>query len=90
MGDCQIWSVLPGDWRARSANQRITVADAIRVCTLHGAYAAHEETSKGSIAVGKLADFVMLADDPHTVKPDAIKDIHIVRTFVGGEATYSA
>ena len=72
------------------ANQRITVAEAIRVNTLHGAYAAHEETSKGSIAVGKLADFVMLADDPHTVKPDAIKDIRIVQTVVGGEPTYNA
>jgi predicted amidohydrolase YtcJ len=72
------------------ANQRITVAEAIRVNTLHGAYAAHEEASKGSIAVGKLADFVMLADDPHTVKPDAIKDIRIVQTVVGGETTYKA
>lgn len=72
------------------ANQRITVAEAIRVNTLHGAYAAHEEASKGSIAVGKLADFVMLADDPHTVRPDAIKDIRIVRTVVGGEPTYDA
>ena len=72
------------------ANQRITVDEAIRVNTLHGAYAAHEESSKGSIAVGKLADFVMLADDPHAVKPDAIKDIRIVQTFVGGESTYAA
>ncbi len=72
------------------ANQRITVADAIRVNTLHGAYAAHEEASKGSIAVGKLADFVILADDPHTVKQDAIKDIRIVQTVVGGEATYTS
>ena len=72
------------------ANQRITVAEAIRVNTLHGAYAAHEEASKGSIAVGKLADFVMLADDPHTAKPDAIKDIRIVQTVVGGEPTYTA
>jgi predicted amidohydrolase YtcJ len=72
------------------ANQRITVAEAIRVNTLHGAYAAHEEASKGSIAVGKLADFVMLADDPHTVRPDVIKDIPIVQTVVGGEPTYTA
>jgi hypothetical protein len=72
------------------ANQRITVAEAIRVNTLHGAYAAHEDASKGSIAVGKLADFVMLADDPHTVKPDVIKDIRIVQTVVGGEPTYNA
>ena len=72
------------------ANQRISVDDAIRVNTLHGAYAAHEESIKGSIAVGKLADFVVLADDPHTVKPDVIKDIAIVRTVVGGTTVHQA
>ena len=71
-------------------NQRISVSEALRVNTLHGAYAAHEEAIKGSITVGKLADFVMLSDDPHTVKPDAIKDIAIVRTVVGGETMYEA
>ena len=72
------------------ANQRITVAEAIKVNTLHGAYASHEELVKGSITVGKLADFVMLSDDPHTVKPDTIKDIKIARTAVGGATVYSA
>jgi predicted amidohydrolase YtcJ len=72
------------------ANQRISVADAIRVNTLHGAYASHAERRLGSITVGKLADFVMLAGDPHTVKPDTIKDIRIVQTMVGGEPTYTA
>ena len=71
-------------------NQRISVAEAIRVNTLNGAYAAHEETSKGSISVGKLADFVMLAEDPHTVKAEMIKDITIVRTVVGGDTMYEA
>ena len=49
------------------ANQRITVDEAIRVNTINGAYASHEEAIKGSITAGKLADFVVLADDPHTV-----------------------
>jgi predicted amidohydrolase YtcJ len=72
------------------ANQRISVAEAIRVNTLHGAYAAHEEGHKGSISVGKLADFVMLSEDPHTVNPESIKDITIVRTVVGGQTTWQA
>jgi len=71
-------------------NQRISVADAIRVNTLHGAYASYAEGSLGSITVGKLADFVMLAEDPHTVKPETIKDIRIVQTMVGGAPTYTA
>jgi predicted amidohydrolase YtcJ len=72
------------------ANQRITVDEAIRVNTLNGAYASREESLKGSITAGKLADFVMLAEDPHAVSPEKIKDIAIVRTVVGGAATYEA
>jgi predicted amidohydrolase YtcJ len=72
------------------ANQRVTVDEAIRINTLNGAYASGEESIKGSIAAGKLADFVMLADDPHTVSQDRIKDIQIVRTVVGGTTMYEA
>ena len=72
------------------ANQRITVGEAIKVNTINGAWASHEESLKGSITAGKLADFVVLADDPHTVSPDKIKDIKIVSTVVGGETKYQA
>jgi predicted amidohydrolase YtcJ len=72
------------------ANQKITVAEALRVNTLNGAWDTREEAIKGSITPGKLADFVVLADDPHTVDPDRIKDIKIVRTVVGGAASYVA
>lgn len=70
------------------ANQRITVAEALRVNTLHGAYNSHEEAIKGSITPGKLADFVVLAEDLLSVPPVKIKDIEIVRTVVGGETVY--
>ncbi|HEY2779357.1 MAG TPA: amidohydrolase [Steroidobacteraceae bacterium] len=72
------------------ANQRITVDEALRVNTLNGAYATREESIKGSITAGKLADYVMLADDPHTVDAAKIKDIKIVRTVVGGQTQYEA
>jgi predicted amidohydrolase YtcJ len=72
------------------ANQRISVEEALRVNTLNGAYNSHEESIKGSIATGKLADFVVLADDPHTVNQAKIKDIQIVRTVVGGNVAYQA
>ncbi len=72
------------------ANQRITVEEALRVNTLNGAYASHEEAIKGSIAPGKLADFVVLGADPHTVDPSTIKDIRIVRTVTGGATVYQA
>ena len=72
------------------ANQRISVDEALRVNTLNGAYASYEEAVKGSITPGKLADFVVLADDPHTVDQAKIKDIQIVRTVVGGATVYQA
>ena len=72
------------------ANQRITVDEAIKVNTVNGAFASREESLKGSITAGKLADFVVLADDPHTVSKEKIKDIQIVRTVVGGATVYQA
>jgi predicted amidohydrolase YtcJ len=72
------------------ANQRVTVDEAIRINTLNGAYASKEEKLKGSISIGKLADFVLLADDPHTVAKEKIKDIQIVRTVVGGSTMHQA
>ncbi len=72
------------------ANQRITVDEALNVNTVNGAYASREETIKGTISAGKLADFVVLADDPHTVEPSKIKDIQVVRTVVGGTTVYQA
>jgi predicted amidohydrolase YtcJ len=71
-------------------NQRITVDEALQVLTLNGAHASHEEAIKGSITPGKLADFVALSADPHTVSPDAIKDIKIVRTVTGGTTVHQA
>ena len=55
-----------------------------------GAYASFEENIKGSVTAGKLADFVVLAEDPHDVDPDRLKEIQIVRTVVGGTAMYEA
>src|SRR5207248_1156876 len=60
------------------ANQRISVDQALRVVTINGSYASREEAIKGSITPGKLADFVVLAKDPHATEPDRIKDIEIV------------
>jgi predicted amidohydrolase YtcJ len=71
-------------------NQRVTVDEAIRINTFNGAHNSFEEKIKGSIAAGKLADFVVLADDPHTVDPEKIKDIQIVRTVTGGNTMYQA
>lgn len=70
------------------ANQRLSVSEAIAVNTCNGAWASREEAIKGSITPGKLADYVVLADDPHTADVEKIKDIQIVRTVVGGAVSY--
>jgi predicted amidohydrolase YtcJ len=72
------------------ANQRVTVEEAVRINTINGAFNSHEESIKGSIAPGKLADFVVLSDDIFTRAPDKIKDVGIVRTVVGGKTVYHA
>jgi predicted amidohydrolase YtcJ len=72
------------------ANQRISVGEALAVNTINGAWASGEEAIKGSITPGKLADYVVLADDPHTVAVDAIKNVRIVRTVVGGTISYQS
>ncbi len=70
------------------ANQRVTVDEALRIATINGARASREETTKGSITVGKFADFVILERDPHVVNPDELKQIAIVRTVTGGRTVY--
>lgn len=78
------------DGRIWGPNQRISIEDALKICTINGAYASFEEGIKGSITTGKLADFVILADAPQDVDPDQIKHIEIVRTVVGGKTMYGA
>jgi len=70
--------------------QRITVEEAIRVGTLHGAYASYEENIKGSIEAGKLADLVVLGRDPLREDSSKLIAIPIERTMVGGRWTYEA
>jgi hypothetical protein len=78
------------DYRGREwgPNQRVSVDEALRIGTIHGAYPSYEEHLKGSISAGKLADFVLLERDPHEVDPSQIKDIKVVRTVVGGRTVH--
>ena len=76
--------------RVWGPNQRITVSEAMQVCTLNGAYASLEENIKGSITPGKLADVVILATDPHATDEDEIKNIPVLMTIVGGKTVFEA
>src|SRR4026208_1563984 len=69
-----------GAGKPGGAKRGIPVAEAIAVNTYNGAWASGEEAIKGSITAGKLADYVVLAADPHTADPEKIKDTQIDRT----------
>ncbi len=69
-------------------NQRIGAEDAIRLWTLGGAYASFEEDVKGSIEVGKLADFVLLSADPTKTDIFKLKDIEVLQTIIEGNLVY--
>ncbi|MDH3748346.1 MAG: amidohydrolase [Gammaproteobacteria bacterium] len=76
--------------RVWGPSQRISVSEAMRICTVHGAYASFEENTKGSLTAGKLADFTILDKDPHSVDPLSIIEINVLRTVMGGRTTYEA
>jgi predicted amidohydrolase YtcJ len=70
--------------------QRVTVEEALRIGTLHGAFASFEENLKGSIEAGKLADLVVLGRDPTKEDPLSLIKIPVERTMVGGRWVFEA
>ena len=70
------------------AEQCVTVEQALRAWTLGSAFASFEEATKGSITIGKLADFVILSADPRVVDANRIKDIDVELTAVGGNVVF--
>jgi predicted amidohydrolase YtcJ len=77
----------PGGW---FPEQKLTVREAIAAYTMGSAYAEFQDAIKGSLTPGKLADFVVLEADPLAVAPEAIRDIRVHETWVGGRRVYAA
>ncbi|MFC2060783.1 amidohydrolase, partial [Chloroflexota bacterium] len=68
----------------------ISVSQALAMYTIDAAYASFEENIKGSITPGKLADMVVLNQDPITSSPEQIKDIKAEMTIIGGKVVWEA
>jgi predicted amidohydrolase YtcJ len=78
------------DGHAWGLNQRISLDEAIRCATANGAYCTFEEKSKGTLEPGKLADLVVLHQDPWKTDVSEIRNIGIERTMTGGKWVYES
>lgn len=80
----------PLEWIHKACNhpneaQRITLDEAIKVCTYNGAYATFDEKERGSLEAGKFADMVILEKNPYAVPIEELKDIRITSTILRGK-----
>jgi predicted amidohydrolase YtcJ len=71
-------------------DEAITREEALRMYTINNAYASFEESIKGSIEPGKLADLAILSDDLLDCPADRIRDIESEMTIVGGKIVYAS
>ena len=79
-----------GSGRSYALEEAITVEEALPLYTVAGAYATFEEDVKGRIRPGMLADFAILEQDPRAVEPEALSEIRVSQTIIGGETVYEA
>ena len=70
--------------------QKLTVAEAVEAYTMGSAYAEFQDHEKGSITPGKLADMVLLSEDIFSIKPEQIRNVRALKTFVGGRLVWYA
>jgi hypothetical protein len=70
--------------------QALGVAETLRMYTLNGAIVAGEETLKGSVSPGKVADFAILSGDPIRAPVERLTDLKVEQTILNGQVVYSA
>jgi len=70
--------------------ERVSVESAIRAVTSEAAWQLRSEHEIGSLEAGKLADFVILEQDPRRVDPERIKDIRVLETWMDGRQVFAA
>ena len=87
---CSAVTRLTATGQRMGPEQGVTIEEALRMFTLHGAYASFEEASKGSITPGKLADLVVLSEDPRGVAAETLPGLSVEMTVVDGRVVYEA
>lgn len=80
----------PIQWMYRAVNhsvseQSLTIKEALRMCTYNGAYATFDEKERGSLEVGKIADFAILSDNLYEIEPAKISDVKVVDLYLQGK-----
>ena len=70
------------------ADQRIPVYEALKTYTRNAVKCSFEEDRKGSIETGKLADFIVLSENPMAVAPENLKSIAVEETVLAGKSVY--
>ena len=70
--------------------QKITLPEAVDFYTRGSAYAEFTEQDKGTLEVGRLADFVLLSADIFALEPTHLRDAKVLGTLVGGRRVYTA
>ncbi len=87
-----IWCVVARKTRSGRLicpDEGLSVMEAIRLYTTNSAFAGFEERLKGSIEAGKLADLIVLSENPFEIPADGLKEIQVLTTVIGGEVAQS-
>lgn len=76
--------------RVFGPDERMSIQEALRAYTATGAWLTREEGLKGSLEPSKLADFIVLDENPLTLPPDALRALRVRETWLGGRQVYAA
>lgn len=80
----------PISWIDRAVNhsnvsEALTIQEAVRMCTYNGYYTTFDEKERGSLEVGKIADMVILSDNPYTIDKSKLKDLKVESLILSGK-----
>lgn len=89
--DAPCTSPNPIVWMDRAVNnpntqEAVSIQEALRMCTYNGYVTTFDEKERGSLEVGKIADMVILSENPYTIPKEAIKTLKVEKLYLAGKA----